>query len=258
MGVTDHSFYVRQHYLLYDWWRSRQIATMFNNPGRFLTFFSYERTVSYPGGHRNVISTRRDLKLFPIADEEFYEVQSYGTRLFPDLKQHGDIAIAHTTATSMGTDFRENDPQAEPVVEIFQGLRGSYEQQNGPGKGKLDRPAGFVQNAWAKGLRLGVIASSDHDSTHQSYACVYASDFTAQSIHEGLKKRVTFAVTDNIILKFEALARDGSSYKMGQEKEASDRFTWHDHDPPVGGAYYYVRVVQANQVAWSSPIWVSR
>jgi hypothetical protein len=36
MGVTDHSFYVRQNYLLYDWWRSRQIATMFNNSGTSL------------------------------------------------------------------------------------------------------------------------------------------------------------------------------------------------------------------------------
>ncbi|HLJ12897.1 MAG TPA: DUF3604 domain-containing protein [Bryobacteraceae bacterium] len=295
LGVTDHSFFVRQSYLQYDWWRSRQIASMFNNPEYFVTFFAYERTVSYPGGHRNIISTRRDLQLFPIADEEFYEVESYGTRLFPDLKEHGDIAIPHTTATSMGTDFRENDPQAEPVVEIFQGLRGSYEQKDGPANGRADRPAGFVQNAWAKGLKLGVIASSDHDSTHQSYACVYASDFTAGSIHEGLRKRRTFAATDNIIIKFEARARDGRSYTMGQEvakdsnpefyveiqgtaplvrlemigdnkvllarevNGASEKFTWRDNGSHTGAHYYYIRVVQANrQIAWSSPIWISK
>src|ERR1019366_7427512 len=141
---------------------------------------------------------------------------------------------------------------------------------DGPGNGRGDHPAGFVQSAWAKGLKLGVVASSDHDSTHQSYACVYASDFTAASIHEGLRKRLTFAATDNIIVKFEAITRGGRSYKMGQElrkdpnpefrieiqgtaplvqvemigndkvllarqgQSSSDRFTWRDNDPAAG------------------------
>ena len=58
LAVTDHSGAERLHFYKYQWWKTRQIATMFNQPGRFATFFGYERTVTFPGGHRNVISTR--------------------------------------------------------------------------------------------------------------------------------------------------------------------------------------------------------
>ena len=40
--------------------------------------------------------------------------------------------------------------------------------------------AGYVWNAWAKGYKLGVQAASDHLSTHYSYACTIAEDFTRQ------------------------------------------------------------------------------
>ena len=39
------------------------------------------------------------------------------------------------------------------------------------------------------------------------------------------------------------------------------RFDWQDVDPPAAekANYYYVRVTQMNgQMAWSSPIWVTR
>ena len=32
----------------------------------------------------------------------------------------------------MGTDWRDNEPQIEPVVEIYQGARNSYEVVGGP------------------------------------------------------------------------------------------------------------------------------
>ena len=83
LAVTDHSGAQRLNYYRYDWWRNRQIATLFDNPGRFVTFFAYERTVTYPGGHRNIISARRDAQPFRISDEEFSGVKSYATRLFP-------------------------------------------------------------------------------------------------------------------------------------------------------------------------------
>jgi len=293
MAITDHTFHERVNYFKYDWWRGHQIATMFNNPGHFVAFFGYERTVKYPGGHRNVISMRRDLVPFPISDEEFFGVESYAERLYPNLKQHGDIAIAHTTTGNGGTDWRDWDRDAEPLVEIFQGLRGSYEEPSGPAGHRSGRANGFVQNAWARGRRLGVVASSDHISTHQSYACVYAPELTPESIFQGLKQRRTFAATDNIVLKFSAVARDGNEYRMGEgirvasppellvevqgtgrigkielirngriifsrtPEGAADQFTFRDQDFPSNTAYYYVRVVQEDgMIAWSSPIWV--
>jgi hypothetical protein len=149
--------------------------------------------------------------------------------------------------------------------------------------------AGFVSNAWAKGLKLGVVASSDHYSTHQSYACVYAPRLKAAEIHRALKQRLAYASTDNIVVKFEAmrpdapmgseintsvapelrvevqgtaplarieLVRDGRVVLARQPASAADRFSFVDTDMPAR-AWYYVRAIQQNRhVAWSSPIWV--
>jgi hypothetical protein len=296
LAVTDHTGHELLNYFHYDWWRTRQVTTLFNNPGKFVALFGYERTVPYPGGHRNVISTRADMQPFRIADEENTGLESYGDRLFPYMKQHGEFAIPHTTATGAGTTWRENDAVAEPVTEIFQGLRGAYEAKDGINKGVgMSQPDGLVSTAWTKGLHIGVIASSDHYSTHQSYACVYAAQFTPESIHDAMKRRSTFAATDNIVIRFEAISRDGKTYSMGQEFEATDppelhavlkgtaplvkvelvangrvvlarqpgsandEFRYRATSLPEEKLWYYVRGVQGNgQLVWSSPIWVHR
>jgi hypothetical protein len=183
--------------------------------------------------------------------------------LFPYLEREGDIAIPHTTP-SKGS-----------------GAGSPYAQ-------------GFVWNAWGKGLRRGVIASSDHYSTRQSYACVYATDLTAEASHAALWNRRTYAATDNIVVKFRAAAPDGAvpylreEFKArpirssrlkcaarrrssGPNSSATDVFCWPGGQEPApitsrtgtgnaapGNRYYYVRVVQANrQLAWSSAIWVT-
>ncbi len=294
LAVTDHSGAERLHYYKYQWWRTRQLATMFNQPGRFATFFGYERTVTFPGGHRNVISTRREMQPVPISDEEFTGNESWAERLYPALLKTGDIAIAHTTAGGGGTDWRDNDPRAEPVVEVFQALRGSYEEENTPAKAGTNQPVGFVWNAWKKGLRIGLLSNSDHESTHQSYACVWAPELTNRAILDAIKKRRTYAATDNIVLQFEARARTGLPLKMGSEARASRApelavrvhatapvasleiirsgeivyssepgttemaVSYRDENAPqTASAHYHVRLVQGNgQIAWSSPVWV--
>ena len=105
--------------------------------------------------------------------------------LYEEVRKSGGITIPHTTATGMGTNWSDNDAEVEPLVEIFQGDRYSYEQPGAPLTNEnrdLDpmlggpQAEGFVSNALAKGFKLGFIASSDHASTHLSYAMVYATD----------------------------------------------------------------------------------
>lgn len=294
LAVTDHSGAERLHYYKYQWWRTRQIATMFNQPGRFATFFGYERTVTFPGGHRNVISTRREMQPVPISDEEFTGNESWAERLYPSLLRNGDIAIAHTTAGGGGTDWRDNDPRAEPVVEVFQALRGSYEEENSPAKANTNQRAGFVWSAWNKGWRIGLLSNSDHESTHQSYACVWAPELTNVAILDAIKQRRTYAATDNIVLRFEARVGNGMHLKMGGETDASQppelvlkvsgtgpvalleiirngeivystqpnssevSVSFRDENrPQTGPAHYHARLVQENrQITWSTPIWV--
>ena len=52
--------------------------------------------------------------------------------LFEYLKKYDGIVASHTSGTDMGTDWRDNDPLVEPVVEIYQGCRQNYEMPGAP------------------------------------------------------------------------------------------------------------------------------
>ena len=130
------------------------------------------------------------------------------------------ISIPHTTGTFAGVDWRYADPLVEPVVELYQGARVSYEHPGAPRALRSFedfwdyREQGFVWNAFRKGHRLGVIASSDHCSTHISYAMVYTDEPTREGIFKAIRKRHTYAATDNIVLDFRI-----GSYFMGDESD---------------------------------------
>ena len=87
----------------------------------------------------------------------------------------------------MGTDWRDNDPDSEPVVEIYQGDRQNYEMPDAPRanteKDSIGgwRPKGFINLALEKGYKLGFEASSDHVSTHMSYCNILAKDGTREA-----------------------------------------------------------------------------
>ena len=140
----------------------------------------------------------------------------------------------------------------------------------------------------AKGFKLGVQSSSDHVSTHISYAALYVDKLDREALLQAIRARRTFAATDNVIVDFrvgdnfmgESFSARGAApirafirgtgaiasvtlvknnraiyTKPGNGAEMS--FTYTDTEGGAGEAYYYVRVQQQNgQLAWSSPIWV--
>ena len=157
------------------------------------------------------------------------------------------------------------------------------------------RPDGYVWNAWAKGYKLGVQSSSDHVSTHSSYACILAEDFTRQGLVDAMRKRHAYAATDQIVLDYRIETADNPVALMGDiittasrpklllkvigtapikqidviknntyihkvnpnQKEAALEYV--DNAAVAGESYYYVRVEQVDgQLAWSSPIWTRR
>ena len=201
----------------------------------------------------------------------------------------------------MGTDWRYNEQRAERLVEIYQGNRDSYEYLGAPRSATAERivvggyitsgdmrPKGFVWNALEKGYRMGFIASSDHRSTHMSYAAAYARDRSYGGIWDSLYARRTYAATDNIIVDFQS-----GGHAMGEEFSASEpprfdirvigtsrirqidlvkdnsfvytahpdvqevTFSYSDPDIAPGSHYYYVRVIQDDgNMAWGSPVWI--
>ena len=307
-AVTDHNSGGDSEYW---WWLIEKTCDLFHVRSAFTTFYAYERSVVYPNGHRNIFHTRRGVPVVSFHTKAGFDrprptvaagrdtvLENDTKLLYESLRRSGGISVPHTTGSSMGTDWRDNDPDVEPVVEIFQGDRVSYEHPGAPRapRSAADNPIGgyredgFLWNAYRKGYRLGTIASSDHWSTHISYAMVYTEAPTRAAIFDAIKQRRTYGATDNIILEYrlgehfmgaafatesvpplrvhvegtgtvarvEVIRNERTVYATRpNQREVSVVYT--DTDPPSGRAYYYVRVVQDNgEIAWGSPIWVER
>jgi hypothetical protein len=219
----------------YSWWLTQKLTDAYTVAGRFTPMYGYERSVSYPHGHRNCIFARRGImtlpRLAPGPDKPVAGVSPDDTKmLYRYLKEMGGICASHTSATGMGTDWRDNDPQVEPLVEIYQGDRMSYEYPGAPRSGYDPKgekkpyqiggwePKGFVDLALKdKGYRLGFQSSSDHWSTHISFCVALAEKHDREGILDALKKRHVYAATDDIILD----VRSGT-HLMGDEFKATN------------------------------------
>jgi hypothetical protein len=305
----------------YWWWYTQKMTDMYHVPGLYTPIFGYERSAVYPNGHRNIFFARRSdskvtpfflktgvanfaLGANPMGDEPAIGsgdlVENDTKLLYEEIRKRNGLAISHTSGTRMGTDWRDNDPNLEPVVEIFQGARTSYEKLGFPyvaAAGKDDQhmsvagyePAGMVNNAWAKGYKLGIITSSDHGSTHISYAMVYTADPSRQGVLDAIRKRHTYGATDNIILDVRMgrafmgdevktskplpiavkargtapvsrveIIRDSEIVYTAEPKSASISFQYLDKADLSTRHYYYVRLMQEDgQIAWSSPFFVN-
>lgn len=296
MGNGDHDNGFGHEYM---WWLVQKTADIHNNETRFVAAQTYERSVVYPNGHRNVMAPRRGIRPLPRGElPGTAEAGAPDTKLLYKYLKHFDaICASHTSATNMGTDWRDNDPEVEPVVEIYQGHRHNYEHPGAPRSPTAEteiggfQPAGFVWNALAKGYKLGFESSSDHVSTHWSYAIVFASERSRRGIIEAFKKRHCYAATDNILLDVRSgehmmgdtfKTDDKPTLKIGahgtspivkihvirddkyaltvEPNEPKVSLVYTDDDAEPGGShYYYVRVEQADgNLAWGSPMWITR
>lgn len=295
MGNGDHDNGFGHEYM---WWLIQKSIDVHTNPPHFVGAMTYERSVVYPNGHRNVMMPRRGVRPLPrgmlpgTPDEGTPDTKM----LYAYLKHFGAICSSHTSGTTMGTDWRDNDPEVEPVVEIYQGHRHNYEHFGAPRSATAQtqiggfEPAGFIWNALERGYRLGFQSSSDHVSTHMSYGIAFVEEVSRQGIIDAFKKRHSCAATDNIVL----VVRSGE-HLMGDEFETSERptlsieahgtapiarlhiirdnkyldtleagqrdveRTYTDMDAEAGKtSYYYVRLEQDDgNLAWASPMWIT-
>jgi hypothetical protein len=155
-------------------------------------------------------------------------------------------------------------------------------------------PLGFINLALLKGYKFSFQSSSDHGSTHISYALVYAENNSREAMIKAMKQRHTYAATDNIVADYRCTA-DGREYMMGdaftstqpptvrvkligtepfakvtlikddvetvlgEPNKAEVEFTWTDPSPKAGKeSYYYVRGEQTDgELVWASPMWIT-
>jgi len=296
VGCCDHDNGAGREY---SWWISQKLTDIFYTPNKFTPMFSYERSVAYPEGHRNVVFAQRGIRTLP----RLPKMDPDSTGRAPDtlmlyryLKEFNGIVASHTSGTNMGTDWRDNDPDSEPVVEIYQGDRQNYEKPDAPRTNSESdsiggwRPKGFVDLALAKGYRMSFQASSDHISTHMSYCNILAKDGTREALLDAFHKRHVYGATDDILadvrsgehimgdafstssmpelrVKFIGtkpfakvhVVKDNKYVYTVEPKTVKVDFSWKDTSAQAGKtSYYYVRGEQEDgEIVWASPFWIT-
>ncbi len=296
MGNGDHDNGLGHEYM---WWLIQKTFDIHSHAPTFLGAMTYERSVTFPNGHRNVMMPKRGIRPLPRGDIKTGDEQT-GTpdtkTLYAYLKHFGGMCASHTSGTNMGTDWRDNDPTVEPVVEIYQGHRHNYEHFGAPRSATAQtqiggyQPSGFVWNALERGYKLGFESSSDHISTHISYAIVIAPELSRPAIIDAFKQRHSYAATDNIVLMVRSgknmmgdefttdeppkidvevqgtapvaklhIVRDNKYVYTVEPNKQQVKRSYTDTDATPGKtSYYYVRIEQADgNLAWASPMWIT-
>ncbi|MGH9843457.1 MAG: hypothetical protein ACREEM_32365 [Blastocatellia bacterium] len=296
LGCCDHDNGAGREY---SWWTTQKLTDMFHLPGAFTPMFNYERSVAYPEGHRNVIFAQRGIRTLPrlVKVNENDPGHAPDTQmLYKYLRRFSGIVAMHTSGTNMGTDWRDNDPLVEPVVEIYQGDRQNYEMPDAPRSNNAKdsiggwREKGFVSLALQKGYKLAFQASSDHISTHMSYCNLLVTDVSRKGVLEAFQKRHVYGATDDILADVRSgaylmgdqfdtrtaptikvklagtapfakvhIIRDNKYVYTVEPKKELVEFTWRDAKPEAGKqSYYYVRGEQQDgEIVWASPMWIT-
>jgi hypothetical protein len=294
---TDHCYNINP----YLWSYLGKLARVNEQPGRFLTFLAEEWTSDFKEadtkhpygfyGHRNLI----------FGDTYFPRWWNSRNRQTPAQvweelrKLNADfVHIPHQLADTgnVPTDWNFTDPQAQPVAEVFQ-TRGSYEYHGAPRQaGRTTPPGYFIQDAWARGIVIGVVAAPDHGGGYGK-ACIYAAELSRKAILDALRNRRCYGSTaakifldvrvnghlmgeavaepagGQVTVKIHALCpakidrvevcRNNRFIYLQEPPGRECNLTFVDVEPPAGRSYYYVRVIQKDgEIAWSSPVWFGK
>ncbi|HUT36616.1 MAG TPA: CehA/McbA family metallohydrolase [Planctomycetota bacterium] len=295
--ITDHGYNQNPHL----WHAAAKLARANDDPGRFRTFLGQEWTSSFEKysdkhpygyyGHRNLIFA--DLR-FP----RWWNANNGETPadLWAELRKMkaNFVAIPHQLADTgnVPTDWSFHDEAIQPVAEIFQ-TRGSYEYPDAPRAAKRATPTRgyYLQDAWAKGIVIGVVASPDHGGGYGK-AALFAPELTREAILDALRARRSYGTTAaKILLDFRVnghlmgeriavpegkpvaitlrvrcpadierveVCRSNESIYRNEPGTKSADLTFTDDKPLAGRSYYYARVIQKDgEVAWSSPVWLN-
>ena len=307
-ALTDHGY----NYDPPQWQFNGERTRVNHDPGRFLTFLAEEWTsdhISYNPpvnfqttnpertkdkhryGHHNLIF--RDPyypRFFDSRDADITPQQVWEQFAPEDI-----VVIPHQLADwgNGPTDWFFNDERFQPVAEIFQG-RGSYEYLGAPRQARrsMTEPGHYLQDAWAKGIVIGVIASPDHGGG-AGKAGVWAEELTRDGIIQAIRARHTFGTSGAKMALFvksgEAIMGDRVKHPQGSininvtatsMRDIKELIIFRNNKPvyrlepgkkeieldwtdtqstDAETLWYYVRFQAIDdELAWSSPIWFER
>ena len=294
-GITDHGY----DFDAYLWNWNGKNARINHDPGRFLGFQAQEWTSDQVPpeapdgmkryGHRNLFYAD------PFFGRWFNARNNWTPRQLWDALAGVDfITIPHQLADTGNcpTDWNYTDDALQPVAEIFQS-RGSYEYLGAPRQPAraMTEKGHYIQDAWARGVVIGVVASPDHGGGAGKSA-IYAERLDRGSVLDAVRARRTYGTTGARIfldvrvngrlmgeklpapspgqpvevavrvigagsLEAVEVCRNNEFVYKREGKGPEAQFTFRDTAAPSGRLWYYVRVIQSDgQMAWSSPVWL--
>jgi hypothetical protein len=274
----------------YQWWTTQKTVDLMSHPPIFIGVYSYEHSLDRPSGHRNILFLKRGGPL-RIADRVNKPDDNLPPNLWKYMSEHALtqpgqklVIVPHTFGERRQplADFRWQNARFDCLLEIYQGARSSYEAWRLPlgerrGRTQIDEKGHFAQDALAAGNVYGFVSFSDHGSTHNSWAAVWAPSEDREGLFDGLYERRTYAASDEMIVKataarhmpgeqFDAQAGDAPAIeasitapdtilRIDVVKDGRYIFTtrpgarrakisFRENDAKTGKTYYYLRVFE--------------
>ena len=259
----------------------------YNQPGRFVTFKGYE--AGSPLGHRNVIYLSDEVE--PPLDAARFN-NFHPATLFEHYRGRRDVLmIPHHVKT--WTDWSYHDPELEPLMEVYS----CWGQSESPGTdlwNKGQTPGAGAWEAYRRGYRLGMIASSDnhvgmpgrsypgdrqiHTPFKGGLCAVWCESLTREAIFAALKARRCYGTTGaRIVVRF-SISDAGKmnievagTAALDRVEVVQDLELWRTLAPEdpnqstlkstldieARRGMFYLRVFQKDgERAWTSPIWI--
>ncbi|MEM8766883.1 MAG: DUF3604 domain-containing protein [Pseudomonadota bacterium] len=225
-----------------EWEVLRNNVRRYSRDGEFIAYLGYEWTVrNFYGGHHNVLyRTPEGRDRIPI---QFYPTLS---QLYQGLRNSADtgdvVVIPHAHQAG---DYRQNDPELEPLVEIMS-QHGSFEW--------------FGRMYLKQGHQVGFIAASDNHLSQPGYSApksgslaqrgglgaILAREKTTDAIFDAMKALRTYATTgDRMILEVEVNGTGmGERAPFSEERQLKGRV--------IGTApIESITVIKNDAVLWS-------
>jgi hypothetical protein len=201
-----------------QWEIIKQVTKKYNDPGSFVTLLGYE--IAQEEGDYNIY--------FETDEADWYIPSTTPWELLRWLRvnRYRALVIPHMTTypvQNRGYDWNYYDPDFVRLAEIHS-VHGTGDQWGSPKPLRYAQPGGYIQEALARGYKLGLMGSGDGHQGRpgntrgrnwyvNGLVAVYADELTRENIFDSLYARRCYAATNaRILIEFSI-----NDVPMGQE-----------------------------------------